>query len=92
MAPWAIPTAWAPMVGRLRSRVCMAMVNPIPSSPTRLVAGTRTSSKEIAAVGLPRRPILSSWGATSTPQSASTTKQLIPFPRPASGSVTANTV
>ena len=69
----------------------MAMVKPIPSSPTRLATGTRTSSKETAAVGLPRSPILSSCGATSTPQSASTTKQLIPR-RPASGSVTAKTV
>ena len=47
----------------------MAMVNPIPSSPTRLAAGTRTSSNDTAAVGLPRSPILSSWAATSTPQS-----------------------
>ena len=78
MAPWAMPTAWAPMAGRLRSRVCMAMVKPMPSSPTRLAAGTRTSSKTTSAVGLPRRPILSSCGATLTPQSASTTKQLMP--------------
>ena len=91
MAPWAMPTAWAPMVGRLRSRVCMAMVNPWPSSPIRLAAGTRTSSKTTSPVGLPRRPILSSSLATSTPQSASTTKQLMPR-CPASGSVTANTV
>jgi hypothetical protein len=49
MAPWAMPTAWAPMVGRLRSRVCMAMVKPWPSSPIRWVAGTRTSSRVTSA-------------------------------------------
>ena len=91
MAPWAIPTAWAPMVGRLRSRVCMAMVKPWPSSPILLSTGTRTSSKTTSPVGLPRSPILCSSLATFTPQSASTTKQLMPR-WPASGSVLANTV
>src|SRR5579862_8052267 len=51
-APWAIPTDWAPMVGRLRSRVCMAMVNPWPSAPTLFPTGTRTSSRTISPVGL----------------------------------------
>src|ERR1035437_5554562 len=61
------------------------------SSPTRLADGIRTSSNTTSPVGLPRTPSLSSSLATFTPQSASTTKQLIPR-RPASGSVTANTV
>ena len=91
MAPWAMPTAWDPMVGRLRSSVCMAMVKPLPSSPIRWLPGTRTPSKEIPAVGLPRRPILSSWVAISTPHSG-LDQEAADAPAPASGSVTANTV
>ena len=53
-----MPTACAPMVGRLRSSVCMATVKPWPSSPMRCDAGTRTSSSTTSPVGLPRMPEL----------------------------------
>ena len=91
MAPCAMPTACAPMVGRLRSSVCMAMVKPWPSSPMRCVAGTRTSSSTTSPVGLPRRPILSSCLAMRMPHSFSTRKHEMPRP-PASGSVLAKTM
>ena len=91
MAPWAMPTACAPMVGRLRSSVCMAMVKPWPSGPMRCEAGTRTSSSTTSPVGLPRRPILSSCLAMRIPHSFSTRKHEMPRP-PASGSVLAKTM
>jgi hypothetical protein len=86
-----MPTAWAPIVGRLRSSVAMAMRNPSPSSPIRLPTGTRTPSSTISPVGLPRTPIFSSSFATCTPQPASTTKAVTPL-LPAAGSVLAKTV
>ena len=57
-APWAMPTAWAAIPGRLRSNVRMASSNPSPSSPMRFAAGTRTPSNASSAVGLPRMPHL----------------------------------
>ena len=91
MAPWAMPTAWAPIVGRLRLSVFMAMVKPSPSSPMRFSTGTRAPSSSTSPVGLPRTPILSSSLPMSRPMSRSTTKHDTPR-LPASGSVLANTM
>ena len=66
-APWAIPTAWAAIPGRLRSNVFIARPKPSPSAPIRFAAGTRTPSKASSAVGLPRIPILCSMRVTSKP-------------------------
>ncbi len=53
---------------------------PPPSSPTRLAAGTRTSSKLSSAVSLQRQPILSSGWLTVNPGSPlSITSSEIPW-------------
>src|SRR4051812_25455686 len=91
MAAWEIPTAWAPIVGRDRSSVAMAMRKPSPSAPIMFEAGTRTSSNSTSPVGEPRTPIFFSSLPTLTPQSASTTNAEMPR-CPAEGSVLANTV
>src|SRR5450756_144645 len=92
-APWAIPTACAAMPGRDRSSVRMARRKPSPSGPSKLAAGTRTSSKASSAVGEPRIPILCSSRLTEKPGLAvSTTNAEIRRCRSASGSVTAKTV
>ena len=44
-APWAMPTAWAAMVTRVWSRVCIAVAKPVPSAPIIRSAGIRTLSK-----------------------------------------------
>src|SRR2546430_1208699 len=48
-----MPSAWAPMPGRERSRTLSAILKPCPSSPSRLATGTRTSSNASMAVGEP---------------------------------------
>ena len=84
-----MPTAIAETPGRVRSRVIIASLKPLFSSPSRFSAGISTSSKEMVAVLEARWPILSSFLSTVTPgRSASTTKALIPR-WPASGSVLA---
>src|SRR5437879_4553794 len=60
-----MPRACAPIPGRDRSSTASAILNPAPSSPSRLAAGTLTSSNTICAVGDPRMPSLcSSFGAS----------------------------
>ena len=82
-----MPTAIAETPGRVRSRVIIASLKPLFSSPRRFSAGISTSLKEMVAVLEARWPILSSFLSTVTPsRSASTTKALIPR-WPASGSV-----
>ena len=88
----AIPTASAETPGRVRSSVIIASLKPWFSSPSRLPAGTSTSSNEISAVSEARWPSLSSFLSTVTPSaSRGTTNALIPR-WPASGSVFAYTV
>ena len=74
----AMPTAIAATPGRVRSRVCMASLNPWFSSPSRFSSGTSMSLKLTVAVFEARWPILSSFLSTVTPQSRSTTKAEMP--------------
>src|SRR5439155_1481217 len=53
-----MPRAWPEIPIRPESRARMAMVNPSPSPPSRLAAGTRASSSTSSPVGDPCRPIL----------------------------------
>ena len=76
-AAWAMPTAWAPMVGRDCSRVRMAMANPSPSSPRRLSTGTSQSAKWSATVGLPRIPIFRSCLPTLNPGMPGSTRSAV---------------
>ncbi len=91
-APWAIPTACAPIVGRVWSRVASAVLKPVPSSPMIRSAGIRQSSKYSSVVGEPLIPSLRSLGPIAKPGSSScTTNAEMPL-APLSGSVTAITV
>ena len=49
----------APISGRLRSKVCMAILKPVPSAPRRASFGTRTSSKTTSEVSAARWQSLS---------------------------------
>ena len=53
-----MPTQLAAMVTRPLSSVFIAILKPSPRSPSSASAGTRTPSKERAAVACPRRPSL----------------------------------
>ena len=68
------------MVGRLRSSARIEARKPLPSSPTRFSAGTRTLSKKIGVLGAPRKPILRSWRPKVMPGIffGSTMKALMP--------------
>ena len=88
----ATPTAPAAVPGRVRSSVCIAILKPCPSSPSRLEAGTFTSWKASAEVSVARWPILSRCFSTTTPSvSVGTMKAVSPRWR-ASLSVEANTI
>ena len=68
------------MLIRPPSSPAMAMRNPSPSSPTRLAAGTRQSSKLTIAVGWAFQPIFRSWAPNVRPGvSFSTTKVETPL-------------
>ena len=72
----------------------IATLKPLPSSPRRFAAGTRTLSKNTAVVFEARIPILSSCGPwVIPPRSRVTAKALIfPFAPGVSGAVLAKTV
>src|SRR5438270_657712 len=53
VAPWASPSPCAPIPGLERSRIRIAIRKPSPSSPSRLAAGMRQSSKKISPVAEP---------------------------------------
>ena len=92
-APCAMPTAWAPIVTRVWSRVRSAILRPSPGAPTMRSPGMRTLSKSSSRVGLPLMPSLRSFSPNVKPSSDfSTTKALMLLPRAPSGSVTARTV
>ena len=55
-----MPRAWAAMLVRLESMICMAILNPSPSSPMRFSSGTGQSSSHSSAVEEPLMPILPS--------------------------------
>src|SRR4051812_17506864 len=87
-----MPTPIAATPGRVRSRVIIAILNPLFSSPIRWSAGISTSLNEIVAVLEARCPSLSSFLSTVTPSaSRGTTKAEMPR-WPASLSVLAYTV
>src|SRR6266851_5188249 len=74
-----MPTAWAPMPMRPPSMVVMAILNPSPSSPSRLDAGTRQPSNRNSAVSDARMPSFSSVLTTVKPGVPfSTRKALMP--------------
>ena len=74
--------------GRVRSRVIIAILKPLFSSPMRWPAGTSVSLKVMVAVLEARWPILSSFLSTVTVSSSGTRKQEMPR-WPASRSVLA---
>ena len=85
-----MPTAWAPIVGRLRASVAIAIGKPLPSSPMRFSTGTRTFSKA-SSQGL--SPIIvGHWRTSVTPGDfISTISTLMPPRWRFSGSVTQTT-
>ncbi len=86
-----MPSACAAMPGRDLSRTFIAVLNPVPSSPSKFSAGTWQSSKISSTVGEPRIPIFFSSFPTLKPGDVfSTAKALMPF-GPLAGSVTAKT-
>ena len=62
----AMPVAIAATPGRVRSRVIIASLKPLFSSPSRFSAGTSVSLKVMVAVFDARWPILSSFLSTVT--------------------------
>ena len=88
-----MPTAWAPIVTRVWSRVARASFRPSPTSPTTRSPGMRVRSKISSRVGLPLMPSLRSFSPNVKPGSDfSTTKAVMLLPRGPSGSVMASTV
>src|ERR671916_836875 len=84
-----MPTAWAPIVGRVKSRVRSAVLKPVPGAPMIRSAGMVQSVKYSSQVGEPLMPILRSLGPTAKPGSSRwTAKAEMPL-APSSGSVTA---
>ena len=87
-----MPTAWAPIVGRVWSSVASAVLNPVPGSPMIRSPGIRQFSKYSSVVGEPLIPNFFSLGPTVKPSSSLCTMNAeIPL-APLSGSVTAITV
>ncbi len=74
----AMPTAMAATPGRVRSRVIIASLKPLFSSPMRFSSGISMSLKVMVAVLEARWPILSSFLSTITPASRGTMKALMP--------------
>ena len=74
----AMPVAMAATPGRVRSRVIIAILKPLFSSPIRWSAGISVSLKVMVAVLEARWPILSSFLSTVTVSSLGTRKQEIP--------------
>ena len=67
------------MVRRSDSNRCMIWTKPVPSAPTRLRTGTRTSSKDSSAVSEHHHPIFFRRDDTVKPgRSVSTTSKEIP--------------
>ena len=86
-APCAMPTACAPIVGRVWSRLASAVLNPLPGSPMMRSPGMRQFSKYSSVVGEPLMPSLRSLGPTVKPSSSLwTTNAEMPL-APLSGSV-----
>ena len=84
----AMPVAMAATPGRVRSRVIIASLKPLFSSPRRYLASTSVSLNVMVAVFDARWPILSSFLSTTTVSSLRTRKAEMPR-WPASGSVLA---
>jgi hypothetical protein len=62
-----MPTAIAPVIGRVMSSVRIAILKPSPSSPSRCPTGTAQSVKWSATVGEQRMPIFFSFLPTEKP-------------------------
>ena len=79
-------------MGRVKSRVRMAIRKPSPSSPRRFSAGTSQSWRWSATVGEARMPILRSFLPTAKPGKPGSTRKAV-IPRgPLPGSTVANSV
>ncbi len=87
-----MPTAWAPMVGRVWSSVASAVLKPVPGSPMMRSPGMRQFSKYSSVVGEPLIPSFFSLGPTVNPSSSLCTMNAEMPLAPLSGSVTAITV
>ena len=91
-AAWPMPTAIAPVIGRVMSSVRIAILNPSPSSPSRCSTGTAQSVKWSATVGEQRMPIFFSFLPTENPgMPFSMRKAVMPLAR-WSGSTVVKTV
>src|ERR1700760_1199353 len=91
-APCAMPTAWAPMVGRVWSSVANAVLNPVPGSPMIRSPGMRQFAKYSSVVGEPLMPSFFSLGPTVKPSSSRCTMNAEMPLAPLSGSDDAITV
>ena len=69
-AACATPTAPAAVPGRVKSSVCIAILKPSPSSPSRFAAGMTTSFSANADVSVARWPILSRCFSIETPSAS----------------------
>src|SRR6476620_11413497 len=87
-----MPTAWAPIVGRVWSSVRSAVLKPVPGSPMMRSPGIRQFSKYNSVVGEPLMPSLRSFGPTVNPSSSLCTMNAEMPLAPLSGSLDAITV
>jgi len=85
------PTEPPPRPVRPAFRIFIATLKPLPTSPSTLAAGTRTSSMTTVVVEEARMPILSSCGPFDTPFMSRVTMKAVMWPRP-SDEVFAKTV
>ena len=81
---WAVAQAWTAIESRSLAKWRMIWRKPWPSAPTRLPAGTSTSTKDNSAVSEQCQPSLSSRRVTVNPGlSVSMTSRLTPpYPSP----------
>src|SRR6266702_975442 len=83
MAPWAMPTARAAMIGRLVLKASITRLNPVPSwGPRRFSSGTNASSRNSGHDGMPRAPSLSSLRPIVSPRVPRSTMKRFTFSRP----------
>ena len=79
MAARAAPTPNEPIMGRVRAKVCIARMNPLPGGARIFSLGTRTFLKLMPTVFEQRWPILGMVRPMVTPShSASTRKAQMP--------------
>ena len=67
----------APVIGRVKSSVRMAILNPSPSAPSRFSTGTSQSWRWNATVGDARMPIFFSFFPTAKPGNPGSTRNAV---------------